>query len=73
MIRVAGFRPSSEMRGETYWMGKDKKKCKVCGWKRETWEHVLEQCAREVKAGETRRVEFILQFYEAVQSQYSKF
>lgn len=45
-------------------MDEDKKKCRVCGWETETWEHVLEHCTRKVKEGETRRVEEILGEYE---------
>lgn len=63
MIRVTRFRLGSEMRGERHWMDEDKRKCRICGWKRDTWKHVLEQCVREVKERDARRVEEILSEY----------
>lgn len=60
MTSVAKFRLDNEIRGGRYWMDGDKKKCKVCGWGQEAWGHVLEQCSRNVKEGEARRMEEIL-------------
>jgi len=38
--RVARFRLGDGMRGGKYWEGEEERKCRVCGWGEETWEHV---------------------------------
>jgi len=42
--RVARFRLGDGMRGGRYWEGEEERKCRVCGWGEETWEHVWEEC-----------------------------
>jgi len=42
--RVAKFRLGDGMRGNRYWEGDEEKKCRICGWGEETWEHVWEEC-----------------------------
>ena len=42
--RVARFRLGCEMRGGRYWEEEEKRKCRVCAWGDETWEHVWEEC-----------------------------
>lgn len=43
MIRVARFRLESEMREGRYWE-KEERRCRICGWAEETWEHLVEIC-----------------------------
>lgn len=38
--RVARYRLGNGMRGERYWMKEEDRKCRLCGWGEETWEHV---------------------------------
>ena len=43
--RVVRFRLGCEMRGGRYWEEEEeKRKCRVCGWREETWEHVWMEC-----------------------------
>jgi len=42
--RVARFRLGNEIREERYWEEEEKKLCRLCGDKVETWEHVWEEC-----------------------------
>lgn len=49
--RVARFRLGNEMKESRYWEKEEKRRCKLCGWRRESWEHVWEDC-REWKKGE---------------------
>jgi len=42
--RVAKFRLGDGMRGNRYWEGDEERKCRICGWGEETWEHVWEEC-----------------------------
>ncbi|XP_071572942.1 uncharacterized protein [Temnothorax nylanderi] len=44
--RVARFRLGSEMRESRYWEGEERKKCRMCEYRKETWEHVWEECRR---------------------------
>jgi len=46
MTRIARFRLGSEMREGRFWEG-EKRKCRLCGWEEETWEHVVEVCMGE--------------------------
>lgn len=34
----------NEMREERYWEEEEKRRCRLCGMERETWEHVWEGC-----------------------------
>jgi len=47
MIRVARFRLGNEMREGKYWEDEEKRRCRICEWEEETWEHVVEVCMRE--------------------------
>jgi len=51
MIRVARFRLGNEMREGRYWEREEKRRCRLCGWAEETWEHVVEVCMREGEEG----------------------
>lgn len=42
--RVARFRLGSKMKEASYWEEEKKKKYRMCGKKRESWEHVWEEC-----------------------------
>ncbi|XP_067217103.1 LINE-1 retrotransposable element ORF2 protein [Linepithema humile] len=48
--RVARFRLGNEVREGRYWEEEEKRRCRLCGGERETWEHVWEEC-REWKEG----------------------
>lgn len=39
---IARFRLGSEMREGRYWEGEEKRKCRICSWAEESWEHVVE-------------------------------
>ncbi|XP_046142799.1 uncharacterized protein LOC123988066 [Osmia bicornis bicornis] len=49
--RMARFRLGNEIKESEYWEKEDKRKCRVCGWEEETWEHIWERCA----GGKTRK------------------
>jgi len=34
------------MKEERYWEEEEKRKCRLCGGKEETWEHVWERCRK---------------------------
>lgn len=42
--RVAIFRLGNEMREGRYWKEEEKRRCRLCGEERESWEHVWEEC-----------------------------
>ncbi|XP_066590571.1 trichohyalin-like [Prorops nasuta] len=42
--RVARFRMGNEMREGNYWRREEERKCRVCGWETEGWEHVMDRC-----------------------------
>lgn len=42
---IARFRCCNEWKGERYWEKEEKRVCRVCGWKEETWQHVREECS----------------------------
>ncbi|XP_024875959.1 trichohyalin-like, partial [Temnothorax curvispinosus] len=44
--RVARFRLGNEIGESRYWEAEKKKKCRLCGNKKETWEHVWKECRR---------------------------
>ncbi|XP_024883228.1 uncharacterized protein LOC112461981 [Temnothorax curvispinosus] len=64
MIRIARFRLGNEMRSGRYWDTIEKTSCRICGAEAESWEHVLEWCARdkerEEKEGISERIKRIL-------------
>lgn len=37
--RVARYRLGNEMGKGRYWEEEDRRKCRVCGWGKETWEY----------------------------------
>lgn len=41
MIKIAGFRLGSELKGGGYWKEEEKRKYRICGWEEETWEHLI--------------------------------
>ena len=45
--RIARYRLGNEMKGGWYWEKQEERRCRMCGGEEETWEHVLERCARE--------------------------
>lgn len=42
--RVARFKLGNEMRKGIYWEEEEKRACRLCEGKGETWEHVWEKC-----------------------------
>ncbi|KMQ82861.1 hypothetical protein RF55_21640 [Lasius niger] len=44
--RIARFRIGDGVREGRFWEREEKKKCRICGWKKETWEHIWEECVR---------------------------
>jgi len=50
--RVARFRLGNEIREGRYWEEEEKKLCRLCGDKVETWEHVWEECRKWRQGGE---------------------
>lgn len=38
------FRLGDGMKEGRYWEGEEDRRCRVCGWGEETWEHVWEEC-----------------------------
>lgn len=55
IIRIARFRLGSKMGGGRYWEQEEKRKCRICGWTKETWEHVVKICMREEEEGGGRK------------------
>jgi len=49
--RVARFRLGSEMREGRYWEGEERRKCRLCGYEEESWEHVWERCRKWREGG----------------------
>jgi len=41
--RIARFRLGNEVKEGRYWEEEDKKVCRLCGGKEETWEHIWER------------------------------
>ncbi|EZA50331.1 hypothetical protein X777_11275 [Ooceraea biroi] len=48
--RIARFRLGNEVRDGNYWEEEEKRRCRLCGVKKESWEHVWEEC-RNWKVG----------------------
>ncbi|KAK0169531.1 hypothetical protein PV328_011925 [Microctonus aethiopoides] len=42
--RVAKYRLGGGMKGNKYWLKEEEKRCRVCGWGVESWEHVWDGC-----------------------------
>ena len=61
MIRVARFRLGNEMREERYWEAEEKRRCRLCEWELETWEHVVKECMREGEGDGRERILEILE------------
>lgn len=40
IFMIARFRCGNEWRGERYWETEEEKLCRLCGCKRETWQHI---------------------------------
>lgn len=49
--REKRFRLRGEMRGAKYWEREEKRRCRVCGYEEETWEHVWERCSGSLGEG----------------------
>nr|XP_034194028.1 uncharacterized protein LOC117610568 [Osmia lignaria] len=60
--RIARFRLGNEVNKAKYWEKEEKRRCRVCGWERETWEHVWKGCRRneEMSEGWQEKVEELL-------------
>ncbi|XP_070526501.1 golgin subfamily A member 6-like protein 1 [Cardiocondyla obscurior] len=43
-MRMARFRLGNEIKGYRYWKNEEGRKCRMCGEKKETWEHVWTEC-----------------------------
>lgn len=44
--RMARFRLRNEMLRNKYWEDEERKKCRLCGKKEESWVHVWKKCRR---------------------------
>ncbi|EFN75876.1 hypothetical protein EAI_03061 [Harpegnathos saltator] len=42
--RIARFRLGCELRGGRYWEEEEKRRCRMCGRREETWKHIWEEC-----------------------------
>ncbi|EZA52484.1 hypothetical protein X777_08600 [Ooceraea biroi] len=49
--RVARFRLGNEVKEGRYWEGEEKKRCRLCGMEKESWEHIWEECRRWTVGG----------------------
>ena len=60
--RMIRFRMGEGMNECKYWMKEEMKLCRVCGYERESWEHVLERCIGDEEEGKSvgERVKWIL-------------
>ena len=78
--RVARYRLGNGTRGNWYWEEEEKRKCRMCGCKSETWEHVWEECVgweeergwqeiREIVLGENGEREEWLRKLEVVRGE----
>lgn len=61
MTLIARFRLGSEMKEGRYWEGEEKRRCRICGWAKESWEHVVEVCMGEGKGGGKEEILEILE------------
>ena len=44
--RIDRFRLGNEVKECMYWEKEENRKCRICEWEEETWEHVWEGCVR---------------------------
>lgn len=49
------------MRQGRYWEEEEKRRCRLCGWKEKTWEHVVEVCMGEERGGRRENILNILE------------
>ena len=61
--RMIRFRMGEDMNECKYWMKEEMKLCRICGYERESWEHVLERCTGDEDEGKSvgERVIWILE------------
>lgn len=52
---MARFRVENEIRDGRYWLKREERLCRICGWDEKGWEHVLERCRREGEDEEIRK------------------
>lgn len=59
--RIARFRLENGIRSSKYWEEEDKRKCRVCEWEVETWEHAWKNVQRgdERKNDKKRYIEIL--------------
>ena len=61
LVRIARFRLGNEMREGRYWEREEERRCRLCGWELESWEHVVEICMGERERGGRERIREILE------------
>lgn len=61
MTLIARFKLGSEIKKGRYWEGEEDRRCRICGWGEESWEHVVEVCMREGKGGGREEILEILE------------
>lgn len=52
IMMIARFRCCNEWRGDGYQERGEKKVCKTCGWKKETWQYLREKCSTRTELSE---------------------
>lgn len=52
IMMIARFRCCNEWRGERYWETEERKICRTCGWMKETWQHLREECSTRTELTE---------------------
>lgn len=55
IIRIARFRLGSEMREGRYWEAEEKRRCRLCGWELQSWEHVVYGKEQRRRKGENNK------------------
>lgn len=59
-VRVGRFGLRSEMREGRYWEKEEKRRCRICEWAEETWQHVMKVCmGEEEEAGREEILEIL--------------
>ena len=61
LVRIARFRLGNEMKEGRYWEREEERRCRLCGWELESWEHVVEICMGERERGGRERIREILE------------
>lgn len=61
MTKIARFRLRNEMKKGSYWEIEEKRRCRLCGWEEESWEHVVEVYMGEGKDGGKEEILRILE------------